>query len=89
VHAVRQAFAADLDGCHAVEAQQRQVGEIFLAQGFSPEMGVYVSNPGKPPSRRSRPLALRQQDLFRIPDDHLLDIAPSVDEDTDLPPDFP
>jgi len=52
-------------------------------------MGVYVSNPGKPPGRRSRPLALRQQDLFRIPYDYLLDIAPPVDEDADLPPDFP
>jgi hypothetical protein len=52
-------------------------------------MGVYISNSGKPPGRRPRSLALGQQDLLRIPDDHLLDVPPPVDEDADLPPDFP
>ena len=89
MHAFRQAFVTDLDGGYAVEPEQGQVGEVFLAQGFRPEVGVDVSNPGKPPSRRPRTLPLGQQNLLRIPDDHLLDIAPPVDEDSGLPSDFP
>ena len=89
MHALRQALVTDLYGGYAVEPEQGQIGQVFLAQGFRSEVGVDVSNPGEPPGRRSRALPVRQQNLPRISDDHLLDVALTVDEDSGLPSDFP
>jgi hypothetical protein len=89
VHVSRQAFAAHLYGGYAVEPEEGQVGQVFLAQGFRLEVGVDVPNSGEPPCRRPRTLPVGQQNLLRIPDDHLQDVAPSVDEDSCLPSDFP
>jgi len=52
-------------------------------------MGVDVSNPGESTGRGSEPFLGGQENLFRVADDHLLYVAPAVDEDPDLPTDFP
>ena len=89
MHALRQALVTDLYGGYAVEPEEGQVGQVFLAEGFRSEVGVDVSNPGEPAGRRPRALPVGQKNLLRISDDHLLDISPPVDEDSGLPSDFP
>ena len=52
-------------------------------------MGVNESNAGQPSGRRPGTLPVGQQNLLCISDDYLLNVTPAVDQDSDLPSDFP
>lgn len=89
MHALRKAFAAHLEDGQTIEPQEGQIGQVFFAQGFSTQVGVDVSNPGESAGRGSKSFLGREQNLSRVANDHLLNVAPAVDEDADLPADFP
>jgi hypothetical protein len=88
-HETRQSGSRiDLNRSHEIQPKQREVGEIVLRQLFAAKVGVKAPQTtetllGQPPASLRR-----QDDPRRIADDDVLDVAASIDENTNLTPDL-
>ena len=91
VVAVVHTKRALLAGCetnrdHHVEPESGEVDEIVAAQGLVSKVGVDQTKPAEAPRTGTQATDVRKHELRGIADDHVVDAASSVDEDSDLTP---
>jgi hypothetical protein len=73
------------DGRDEIQPQQRQVDEVVPGQRFVPQVGVYEAQAPKAPASGPQAANLREIDPRGVADEDVLDLAPPVDQDPDLP----
>ena len=70
---------------HQIQPQERQVDEVVARQRLVAEVGVHQAQAAETPPPGPQAADLRQVDARGIPDEDVLDLAPAVDQDADLP----
>ena len=82
------AVGAHAEGRDQVQAQERQVGQVVLTQRFVAQMRVDQPNAAERLPAEAIVREVGQDDLSVVPDDDVLDHAPTIDEQADLAPDL-
>ena len=88
----RNGESSELDALQAaagrVDAQQGQVGEVVLGQGFRFQMGVHTAQAREPPRRGPQTAHIGNHDFLLIAGDDIGDFALTVHQQADLATDL-
>jgi hypothetical protein len=73
-----------IDRGQKVEAEQGQVGQVVVGEGFSPEVGMDEPEASQKPPAQRELLQFGDEEAALIPDDDVFNRAQPADEQADL-----
>lgn len=89
VHSAGRPVGVHGQNGHCVESQEGQVRQVVIRQPLPSQVRMDASKPPEPRLPSPVPGQIGDENSSLITDHHILNISPSVDEDTYLAPDLP
>jgi hypothetical protein len=74
----------DINGCHQIQTQQRQVRQIVLCEMLTTEMGMNTAQPAKAPSSYTHPLKVWKFNATVVADHYVLNVSLAINEYANL-----